>query len=165
VREIVMLRHAVSASALLAVTACMAAHQSPPSAPTAMRGLSTSSPPGVLRTAARELVAAGFVVTQSDSVARLRAEREHPPGELEGRLTCRSGLTPKGRAVIAPTMILDLSVLPRSEGGSELLVASRVSTAYLRLAADPPRRATEDDCRSTGNLERRLLESLAAEHR
>jgi hypothetical protein len=160
-----MLRQAVCASALLAATACMVAHRSPSPAPSALHGLSASSPPGVLRTAARELVAAGFVVIQSDSVARLRAEREHPPGELEGTLTCRSATTPKGLVTIAPTMILDLSVQPRSDGGSELLLASRVSTAYLRLAGDAPPRATEDDCRSTGSVERRLLESLAGGHR
>jgi hypothetical protein len=58
-------------------------------------------------------------------------------------------------------MIIDLSVEPR-DAGSQLVVASHVNAAYLRLSAEPARPADSTDCRSTGVIERRLAERLTA---
>ncbi|HET7188604.1 MAG TPA: hypothetical protein VFI52_10630 [Gemmatimonadaceae bacterium] len=127
----------------------------------AVRALSAAPPRLVIRHAARELAAVGFVVTAIDSTSTLRAEREHPPGEFEGTLTCRTGDTPDRAAMIAPTMIIDLAVLPH-DTGSELVVASRVNAAYLRLSSAPTRPMDTSDCQSTGVIEHRLAERLAA---
>lgn len=152
----------VTGPALVLFLAGCGVHTSPsPAAPVAVRAVTAAAPRLVIRRAARELTAEGFVVTATDSSSTLRAEREHPPGEFEGALTCRTGDTPDRAASIAPTMIIDLSVEPRDEG-SELVVASRVNAAYLRLSAEPARPADSSDCRSTGVIERRLAQRLTA---
>jgi hypothetical protein len=149
---------------LLAAGACRMG--APAAAPPGPVRVQTSAPPrAVLRTAAERLTAAGFLVTAIDSSARLSAEREHRPGEFEGALVCRSAGSPAARLSVTPTLILDLTVQPRVEGGSELTVASRVHAAYLRLTADPVRPSSDSDCRSTGAVERNLAESLSAAQR
>lgn len=148
--------------ALVLVLGGCGVHTTPsPVAPVEVRAVTAAPPRLVIRRAARALTAEGFVVTATDSSSTLRAEREHPPGEFEGALTCRTGGTPDRAASIAPTMIIDLSVEPRDKG-SELVVASRVNAAYLRLSAEPARPADSTDCRSTGVIERRLAEWLTA---
>ena len=148
------------ALALLALVGC-GVHTSPVSAaPLSVRALSTAPPRLVIQHAARELAAAGFVVTSIDSVSTLRAEREHRPGEFEGTLTCRTADTPYRAATIAPTMIIDVAVQPH-DSGSEFVVASRVNAAYLRLSAAPSRPMDASDCRSTGVIEHRLADRLA----
>ncbi|HEX4934753.1 MAG TPA: hypothetical protein VFV33_16300 [Gemmatimonadaceae bacterium] len=117
----------------------------------------------LIRRAATELTAAGFVVTAIDSSSALRAERELPPGEFDGTLTCQSADTRERTAAIAPTMIIDLVVQPR-DVGSDLVVASRVNAAYLRLSAEPARPSDSRDCRSTGLIERKLADRLADAH-
>lgn len=147
--------------ALFAVVGC-GPHTAPmPAAPLPVRALSPAPPRLVIRHAVRELAAAGFVVTAIDSASALRAEREHPPGEFEGTLTCRTADTRDRAATILPTMIIDLAVQPH-DGGSELVVASRVNAAYLRLSAAPTRPTDGSDCQSTGVIEHRLAERLAA---
>jgi hypothetical protein len=157
-----MSRLGVASSALLLLlSACSPARVEP--APVGPIRVQTTTPPrSILRTAAQQLAAAGFLITAIDSTARLRAEREHHAGEFEGDLTCRSATTPAGRASVAPTLILDVAVQPRIDGGSELIVASRVHANYLRLTADPPRPSSDSDCRSTGAVEKQLAESLSA---
>lgn len=148
------------ALALLALAGC-GVHTTPaPATPLAVRAVSAAPPRLVIRRAARELTGAGFVVTAIDSNSTLRAEREHPPGEFEGALVCRTADTPLNAVAIAPTMVIDLEVQPRV-GGSELMVASRVNATYLRLSAAPARQADSTDCRSTGVIEHRLAERVA----
>ena len=146
----------------LCVLAACGVHTAPaPAAPLPVHALSAAPPRLVIRHAAKELAAAGFVVIAIDSTSTLRAEREHPPGEFEGTLTCRTGDTPDRAATIAPKMIIDLAVHPR-DGGSELVVASRVNASYLRLSAAPARPVDGGDCQSTGVIEHRLVERLTA---
>lgn len=153
---------AIGPALVLFLAGCVVQHSAPsPAAPVEVRAVTAAAPRLVIRRAARELTAAGFVVTAIDSSSALRAEREHPPGEFEGTLTCRTGDTPDRAASIAPTMIIDLSVEPR-DAGSQLVVASHVNAAYLRLSAEPARPADSTDCRSTGVIERRLAERLTA---
>jgi hypothetical protein len=154
-------RPTLAFAVLMVAGGCSVHTTSTPAAALPVRALSAASPRLVIRNAARELAAAGFVVTAIDSAATLRAEREHPPGEFEGMLTCRTADTPDHAASIAPTMIIDLAVQPHGDG-SELVVASRVNTAYLRLSAAPSRPTDDRDCRSTGVIEHRLAERLAA---
>ena len=155
------MRFPCSGLALLAVVGC-GLHTAPaPAAPLSVRALSAAPPRLVIRNAVKELAAAGFVVTAIDSASALRAEREHPPGEFEGTLTCRTADTRDRAATILPTMIIDLAVQPH-DSGSELVVASRVNAAYLRLSAAPSRPMDGSDCRSTGVIEHRLAERLAA---
>jgi hypothetical protein len=157
-----MLGSALRASLPLLVTACAGIRAPAPEAPRPLRAQAAAPPRGVIRAATRELIAAGFLVTQIDTVAGLRAERQQRPGEFEGILTCRTAVTPQARAAVAPSMIIELSVQPRIDGGSEVVVASRVNAAYLRLAPEPPRPPSNEDCRSTGVVERKLVESLAS---
>jgi len=152
---------ALALFALFALAGCAGQAISTPTAPSPVRALSAAPPRTVLRHAARELAAAGFVITAIDSTSTLRAEREHPPGEFAGTLVCRSADTPEHAATIAPTMIIDIAVQSR-DAGSELVVASRVNAAYLRLSAAPTRPMDGTDCRSTGVIEHRLVERLAS---
>jgi hypothetical protein len=154
-----MPRLGVAVFALLVSAACRHTNIAPASTGT-LRVRSVAPPRSVVRTAAQELTAVGFLITAIDSSTRLRAEREHPAGEFDGNLVCRSATTPAGRASVAPTLILELAAVPREGGGSELLVASRVHATYLRLTADPARPSSDSDCRSTGVAERHLAEKL-----
>jgi hypothetical protein len=129
-------------------------------APGVVRLQSGAPPRSVIRAAAERLVESGFLVTAIDSSSRLRAEREQRPGELGNTVACRTASTPRGRASVTPTLIIDLAAEPRRDGGSELVLASRVHAFYLRLSADPGRPSSDSDCRSTGFVERRLAEFL-----
>jgi len=160
-----MSRVGVALSALVLLSACRPGASALTTASAPLRARTAAAPRLVLRTAAQELTAAGFLITAIDSSARLRAEREHRPGEFGGALVCRSAATPAARAGVAPTMILDLTVEPRVGGGSELTVASHVHAAYLRLTAEPGRPSSDSDCHSTGVVERHLAATLSAEQR
>jgi hypothetical protein len=156
-----MVRPGLVALALLATTSCRTSGRSAGAAPPPpVRVQSVAPPRNVIRAAAQQLTVAGFLVTSIDSSARLRAERAHRPGELDGTLTCRSAASPAARASIAPTLIIDLSAAPRDDGGSDLLMASRVHAFYLRLTAEAGRPANDTDCRSTGVVERELTQAL-----
>jgi hypothetical protein len=122
-----------------------------------------AGPRAVIRSAAQQLTAAGFLVTAIDSSATLRAEREPRPGEFDGLLTCRTAQSPEQRAGLAPKMIIDLAVHPAPDIGSVLVVASRVRTSYLRLTAAPAREHSDQDCRSTGVIEQRLVDRLTGQ--
>ena len=105
----------------------------------------------------------GFLVVRTDSLSRLRAEREHRAGEFGDALTCRDVSTRAARLAVVPTMIIDLAALPATGGGSELVATTRVNADYLRLSAAPARPSSDRDCRSTGAVERGLAARISRE--
>jgi hypothetical protein len=157
-----MTRLGIVLSALLVVSACRIRTPPLPTPYAPVRARAGAPPRRVIREAAEQLRTEGFLVIAIDSAAHLRAERELRPGQFEGALTCRTADTPASRASVAPTLIIDLAVQPRGDGGTEVVVASRVIAAYLRLTAEPARRRSDQDCSSTGAVERRLVQSLSA---
>ena len=128
---------------------------------TAELRVQTGAPPrSAIRAAAQQLTNSGFLILAIDSSTGLRAEREDESGMLGSTVACRTMSVPGLRAAITPTLVVELAVQTRPDGGSELLLASHVHTYYLRLTADPARPSSDSDCRSTGVVERQLAQFL-----
>lgn len=153
---------AVLAVALFASAACARSHANDDVAPTLLRLTFGAPPRAVIRAAAQQLTAAGYLVTMIDSVSHLRAEREQRPGELDATLTCHAVSNPAVMRSLVPTMILDLATEQRADGRTDLTMEARVRATYMRLTAEPARPSNFSDCRSSGQLERQLTDLLTA---
>lgn len=149
----------------LVVAAChhtsVASSTASDAVPAPLRVHSDVPPRDALRSAADYLGRSGFLVVRMDSTTLLRAEREQRQGELDNTVACTSATAQAARVAVVPTMIIELAALPASAGGSELVVNSHVSAEYLRLGAAPARPRSDRDCRSTGLVERGLVERLS----
>jgi hypothetical protein len=156
-----MHRLGIVSTALLVCASACGTHRPNLAPQIAELRVKTGAPPrSAIRAAALQLANSGFLIVDIDSVAGLRAEREHESGVLGNTVACRTASVPGLRASITPTLIIEVAAQQRPDGGSELLLASRVHTFYLRLTADPARPSNDSDCRSTGVVERQLAEFL-----
>lgn len=153
---------AVLAAAVFAYAACARSHPDDGVAPTLLRLTFGAPARTVIRAAAEQLTAAGFLVTTTDSLSHLRAEREQRPGELDATLTCHAVSNPAVMRSLVPTMIIDLATEPRADGRTDLTMQARVRATYMRLTAEPARPSNFSDCHSSGLLERQLTDLLTA---
>lgn len=155
-------RSAVLVAAFFAFVACARTHADDDVAPSLLRLTFGAPPRTVIRAAAEQLTAAGFLVTTTDSLSHLRAEREQRPGELDATLTCHAVSNPAVMRSLVPTMIVDLATEQRPDGRTDLTMEARVRATYMRLTAEPARPSNFSDCRSSGQLERQLTDLLKA---
>ena len=111
--------------------------------------------------AAVALVTAGFQVTQADSLGmELTASRSSLANGNEEFVICQLPRNSGAAANRATTLRIAFSAKP-ADGGSDLVVASRVTTSYPGYDGTPMAMPTnESDCISNGTMERRLADAL-----